>query len=94
MTLRRPPLRRNMPTIATVSGAKVLIFYNDHAPPHVHLSKGDMDIVVDINAPSLPPWAFSRAERRAILDWMKTRKADLLAAWARACAGESPGSVE
>jgi len=100
-TLNAPPQgrknrepRQNMPTVATVAGVKVMIFYNDHAPPHVHLSKGDMDVVVPIASPGLPSWAFTRGERREVLRWMKERSTALLAAWDRARAGESPGGVE
>lgn len=89
-----PPARRVNPTVATVAGIRVVIFYNDHAPPHVHLSKGDMDVVVPIDEPTLPSWAFTRAERRAVLDWIKRKAADLRAAWARAGEGTHPGKVD
>jgi hypothetical protein len=89
----RPSLRRNLPTVATVAGVKVMIFYADHAPPHVHLSKDDMDIVALIEAPDLPPWAFSRADRRAVLRWVKSRRAWLVEAWDRAQRGEPPGDA-
>lgn len=42
--VRKVARRPNSPTVATVAGVKVMVFYSD-APPHVHLSKGDMDIV-------------------------------------------------
>lgn len=89
-----PPARRQNPTVATVAGIRVVIFYNDHAPPHVHLSKDDMDVVVPIDAPALPSWAFTRAERRAVLDWIKQKAPDLREAWRRAGEGTHPGKID
>lgn len=80
--------------LATVAGIRVVIFYNDHAPPHVHLSKGDMDVVVPIDEPALPSWAFTRAERRAVLDWIKQKAPDLREAWKRAGEGAHPGKID
>lgn len=47
-------MHRSTSTVATVAGIRVMIFFNDPSPPHVHLSKGDMDIVVPTDAPTLP----------------------------------------
>ena len=87
-------MNRTSPTVARVAGVKIMVHYCDHTPPHVHLSKGQMDIVVDILDPKLPPWAFSRADRRAVLTWIRAKTPDLLIAWGRASAGVSPGKIE
>jgi len=37
-----------MPTIAIVDGVKILMFYNDHSPPHFHAVLGDDEMLVSI----------------------------------------------
>ena len=81
------------PTVAIVEGIRVMVHYNAAAPPHVHLSKGDTDIVVPIDAPTLPSWAFSPEERQAILAWIEERNSALHAAWKRAGSGQNHRST-
>ena len=79
---------RNMPTVGTVAGVKVMIFYADHAPPHVHLEKGEAQVVASILDPFVPPRMFTAAERRAVLRWLREYRVELLANWALAQAGQ------
>jgi hypothetical protein len=38
-----------MPTISTFYGLLIRMFYNDHAPPHVHARYGEFEATIDIN---------------------------------------------
>lgn len=80
--------RQNMPQVAKVGRIKVLMYYNDHAPPHVHLDDGgEVQVVVPIVGGTVPPGIFSKPDRKAILAWLASRETELLANWARASAG-------
>lgn len=89
-----PRYRQNMPTIARVSGIKVMIYYNDHAPPHVHLSKGDVDVVASILDPGPLGKFFSRSDARVISAWILSRQPQLLANWELARRGLPMFEVE
>ena len=39
-----------MPTVAVVDGVKILIFYNDHTPPHFHAVLGENEMLVAIRS--------------------------------------------
>ncbi len=38
-----------MPTISEFYGITIRVFYDDHAPPHVHASYGEHEIIVSIS---------------------------------------------
>lgn len=79
---------QNMPVIARRGTLKVMMFYNDHSPPHVHVDGGeDYQVVVEILDPEIPPNIFPKPMRRDVLAWIKRRQTELLANWARAQAG-------
>jgi len=86
--IRRMRRAYNMPVIGMVGSVKVLMYYNDHAPPHVHLDAGgDVQVVVEIVGADLPSGLFSKPDRKAILKWIRDHETELLANWARASAG-------
>ncbi len=50
-----------MPTIAIVDGVKILMFYNDHIPPHFHAILAEDEVVIAIlNLDVIPRLAPSR----------------------------------
>lgn len=80
---------QNMPTISRFAGLKVLMYYNDHAPPHIHVDAGgDVQFVVNILNPSMPPKILSRDAKRSLVKWIENNEEELLANWHRAENGE------
>jgi hypothetical protein len=79
--------------VAVVAGIRVLVFYAASAPPHVHLSKDDMDAAANIVDPWLPEIAFDAGDRQEILAWITQNSEALLVAWERARRGENPGRI-
>lgn len=79
--------RANLPTIGKVGTVKVMMFYNDHVPPHVHVQTGDYHIVVSVISPGIPPAVFPKTFRKRLLQWIAKHETELLANWARAQAG-------
>jgi hypothetical protein len=82
-----------MPTIAVVDGNRIVIYYNDHDPPHFHAIGPGYRLLVEIarlvviggNAPAT-------VERR-VLDWAAQHQAELALCWARAHSGQRPGRI-
>ncbi len=82
-----------MPTVAIVDGVKIQFFFGDHPPPHFHVDFGDHKAQIRIDdlavlAGSLPP-----AKLRSVREWAITRDQLLTAAWDRASARDSPGTI-
>lgn len=60
---------KTMPTISEFFGIMILMFYDDHAPPHFHARYGDDEVVVQIDPVGvlrgkLPPRALSM-----VIEW-------------------------
>ena len=73
-----------MPTISLFFNIKILMFWNDHAPPHFHaaLVGQDDDTIIDIR--TLEIIAQGSLKRRALgltLDWAELHREELLTNW-------------
>ena len=44
-----------MPTIFWIRNIRVVIYFNDHRPAHVHAIRGDEFSVFELNCPDGPP---------------------------------------
>jgi len=44
-----------MPTVLRFDGMRVVVYPNDHPPPHVHVMSSDCEAVFDLNCLDGPP---------------------------------------
>ena len=70
-----------MPTISEFFGIMVLMFYNDHAPPHFHARYGEYEALVQIDPPlviegRLPPRVLGM-----VIEWATAHRKELLKDW-------------
>lgn len=77
-----------MPTILRYRGIRIMIFTNDHAPPHVHIIGGDaearFDLLCDLGAASLKDHdGFSLKQLSAIGAFLTTHIQQLCQAWSQ-----------
>ena len=45
-----------MPTVLRKRGFRVMIYVDDHEPPHVHAWKDDAEVIVTLAAEGERPW--------------------------------------
>jgi hypothetical protein len=90
-----PPRRYNMPLVSRFrNGLKVLMFYNDHVPPHVHVDKGgDVQFVAAIADPEVPTGLLPKPDRQQLVRWIKRHEDALLENWDRCMDGEAPSRI-
>jgi len=48
-------LQLNMPTALRIDGLRVVLYPNDHRPPHVHVLGAGTEAVFILNCPAGPP---------------------------------------
>lgn len=77
-------LRGQMPTISRFLGILILMFFEDHAPPHFHARYGDDEALIQISPLGilngrLPPRVLS-----LVMEWAAIHQAELLDDWKRA----------
>jgi hypothetical protein len=70
-----------MPIVAIVDGARLIMYANDHPPPHFHVLLAEHRGVIDIRMHKLIRGELPKAKLRAILEWAKPRRTRLLEAW-------------
>ncbi len=73
-----------MPTIAIVDGVKVLIYYNDHAPPHFHAMMSGREVQIAIRTLNVLRGSLPSAQLRKILVWATEHQAELALHWLKA----------
>lgn len=81
-----------MPTVHRFDGLRVVVYSNDHRPPHVHVMGKGCEAVFVLNAPDGPPqlrenYGFAARELAAIERELTRQVGRLHAGW-RAIHGE------
>lgn len=73
-----------MPTISFFFNIKILMFWNDHAPPHFHAGLVGQDADTVVNIRTLEVMEEGSLRRRAlglVFDWAELHREELLANW-------------
>jgi len=78
----------DMPTALRIDGLRVVIYPNDHRPPHVHVRGAGTEAVFILNCPVGPPtlrgsFGFTTAELNRIASSLADNLASLCAEWER-----------
>lgn len=82
-----------MPTVATVAGVVIRLYYADHEPAHVHAVAGEDEMLVAIADGRVIAGDLPGPQRRAVLAWAAEHRAELALAWVRCRTGVKPGRV-
>lgn len=70
-----------MPTFFTISGVKIQLFFQDHAPPHFHTSIAEYKAIVKIENAEILEGDIPKNKKKEILEWAKENKAILMEIW-------------
>ena len=70
-----------MPTIAFFQGVAIRMFFNDHAPAHIHAYFGGREAKFDIETGRLIGGKFPPSQRKLVQRWIEMYKSELRAAW-------------
>ena len=74
-----------MPTIINKDGFRVIIYPDDHLPPHVHVIKNDEEVKIYLGNNDIPPsiievWMNKKSTKKAMQIVMENQEI-LLKAW-------------
>jgi hypothetical protein len=75
-----------MPTVLTIFGLRVVVYFNDHAPAHVHVLGSNREAVFDLNCPQGPVrlrqnFGFSKNELVRIVLQVQNHVRELCRKW-------------
>jgi hypothetical protein len=85
-----------MPTIAIVDGILIVLYFNDHAPPHFHAQGADFHARIRISDGSVidAEGRISSGQRRRLQEWTLAHREQLMENWTRVRAGEVPRRLD
>ncbi len=83
-----------MPTISMFYGIKILMYYDEHNPPHFHAKYNEFKVLIGIKDLSvidgyLPPKALG-----LVVEWALQHRDELMVNWDAAFKGEILNSIE
>ena len=70
-----------MPTISTFYGLVILMFWDDHNPPHFHVRYASDQALIGIDELQIIAGSLPRRAERMVLEWAGDHKAELLENW-------------
>lgn len=85
-----------MPTIAVIAGGiSIVMYYNDHPPPHFHAKRGGDEFRLRIADLRLIPGDHGpTAMVRDVCNWAAQHQTELAMCWTRAQSAQPPGRIK
>jgi len=83
-----------MPRLSAFYGIVIYMYIRDHGMPHVHAHCAGERAVVDVATGAPLAGDLRPRQARLVREWVAQHRDELYAAWQRASAGESPGTIE
>ena len=70
-----------MPTLAIIDGIRILMYLNDHEPPHFHVRKAGQKAKIEIVSGCLVSGRLDRGAMKKVQSWRASNQSALLQAW-------------
>lgn len=83
-----------MPRISSFDGIVIVMYFDDHPPPHFHARYGEHEAQVAIATGDVLYGSLPRAASRRVKEWAELRRAELLDDWQRTERAEPLVSIE
>lgn len=77
-----------MPTISEFFGILILMFYDDHAPPHFHARYGEHEVVIQIYPVGVLRGKFPPRALSLVIEWAEKYQPNLMEEWNRAASNK------
>ena len=83
-----------MPRICSFYGIVIVMYFDDHPPPHFHARYGEHEAQVAIATGDVLHGSLPRSASRLVKEWTELRRGELLDDWQRAERAEPLVSIE
>ncbi|MFP4015301.1 MAG: DUF4160 domain-containing protein [Chitinispirillaceae bacterium] len=83
-----------MPVISEFYGIKIMMFWNDHEPPHFHAEYGGGKVLVDIENGTVIRGVLPFKQVKLVLAWCEIHKNKLLECWGKVKIYQNPSRVD
>jgi hypothetical protein len=83
-----------MATVAVVDGVKIMLYANEHPPPHFHAKFAEFHAVIDLNELAIIRGSLPPSKSKAVIQWATRRQEALLTAFVEAMAQQKVGPIK
>jgi hypothetical protein len=83
-----------MATVAVVDGVKIMLYANEHPPPHFHAKFAEFHAVIDIDKLAIIRGSLPPSKSKAVIRWATGRQEALLSAFVEAMAQRRVGPIK
>ena len=70
-----------MPTFFIIDGVKIVLYFDDHSPPHFHALSAEYDALIEIDTCQIIEGDLPKNKRKRIIEWAKENKEELISIW-------------
>ena len=70
-----------MPTIHIIDSIKIMIYFDDHLPPHFHAEYNEYEELIEINTLATYRGKLPNRQRKRVIDWAKENQDYLIQKW-------------
>ena len=70
-----------MPTIAIIDGVRIMIFANDHLPPHFHAKYAEYEALISVATGDILEGSLPMTKLRLVREWLGHRRAHVAFVW-------------
>ena len=74
-------LEDRMPIVSMFRGIKIMMFYNDHMPPHFHAEYAEFRCIVDILSGCVIQGSLPSRQLKLVLAWSVIHQDELMQNW-------------
>ena len=83
-----------MASVAVVDGVKIMLYANEHPPPHFHAKFAEFHAVIDISKLAIVRGSLPPSKSNAVIRWAAGRQETLLNAFVEAMAQRRVGPIK
>ena len=83
-----------MATVAVVEGVKIMLYANEHPPPHFHAKFAEFHAVIDIDKLAVIRGSLPPSKSNAVIRWATGRQEVLRSAFVEAMAQRKVGPIK
>jgi len=70
-----------MPTIHTIDSIKILLYFDDHLPPHFHAIYNEYEELIEIRTLETYRGELPNKQRKKVIEWAERHQDFLLEKW-------------
>jgi hypothetical protein len=83
-----------MATVAIVDGVKIMLYANEHPPPHFHAKFAEFHAVIDVKELAIVRGSLPPSKSKAVIQWAAGRQEALRSAFVEAMAQRRVGPIK